>query len=178
MTRFLAAIALALTLAGCASAPSPELYRDEMPALDLKRYFDGTVDAWGYFQDRSGKVVKRFTVKINASWNADVGTLDEHFTYSDGTTSRRVWTITRIDAHTYEGTAGDVVGQARGEAYGNALRWQYTLKLPVDDKVYEVQFDDWMYLMDEQVMLNYSVMTKFGFRLGEVVLSFRRRGNA
>ncbi len=175
MTRFLAAIALALTLAGCASAPSPELYRDETPVLDLQRYFDGTVDAWGYFQDRSGKVVKRFTVEIEASWNADVGTLDEHFTYSDGTTSRRVWTITRIDAHTYKGTAGDVVGQARGEAYGNALRWQYTLNLPVDNKVYQVQFDDWMYLMDEQVMLNYSVMTKFGFRLGEVVLSFRRR---
>jgi NAD(P)-dependent dehydrogenase (short-subunit alcohol dehydrogenase family) len=42
----------------------------------------------------------------------------------------------------------------------------------VDGKVYEVQFDDWMYLMDERVMLNKAVMSKFGIRLGEVTLSF------
>jgi hypothetical protein len=86
-----------------------------------------------------------------------------------------VWTLTKVDANRYRGVADDVVDEARGEAYGNALRWQYTVKLPVDAKVYEVQFDDWMYLMDEQVMLNYSTMSKFGFRLGEVVLSFRKR---
>jgi hypothetical protein len=32
-----------------------------------------------------------------------------------------------------------------------------------------------MYLMDEQVMLNQSVMSKFGWRLGEVVLTFHKR---
>jgi hypothetical protein len=101
--------------------------------------------------------------------------LDEAFTYSDGTTSRRVWTITKLDEHTYKGTADDVVGEAKGEAYGNALRWQYVLNLPVGDKTYRVDFDDWMYLMDEQVMLNQSVMSKFGWRLGEVVLTFRKR---
>jgi hypothetical protein len=167
-------LALVMLLAGCAS-PGPEAYRDEKPVLDLRSYFDGTVDAWGYFRDRSGKVVKRFTVEIRCSWNGEVGTLDESFKYSDGTTSRRVWTITRVDAHTYTGKADDVMGEARGEAFGNALRWRYVLKLPVDGKTYEVDFDDWMFLMDEQVMLNTSVMSKFGFRLGEVVLSFRKR---
>ena len=72
----------------------------------------------------------------------------------------------------YSGRADDVVGVAQGQAAGNALNWRYTLALPVDGKVYEVQFDDWMYLMDERVMLNKAVMSKFGFRLGEVTLSF------
>jgi len=67
------------------------------------------------------------------------------------------------------------VGEAQGEAFGNALRWRYVLKLPVDDKTYEVDFDDWMYMMDERVMLNKSVMSKFGVTLGEVVLAFRKR---
>jgi hypothetical protein len=174
MTRALLLTCLALLLAGCASH-GPEIYRDEKPVLDLRSYFDGTVDAWGLFRDRSGKVVKRFTVEIKCTWDGDVGTLDEAFAYSDGTTSRRVWTIRRLDAHTYSGTAGDVVGEARGEAHGNALRWRYVLRLPVDGKTYDVDFDDWMYLMDEQVMLNTSVMSKFGLRLGEVVLSFRKR---
>jgi hypothetical protein len=166
--------ALLLALAGCGSVPLDH-YRDEKPVLDLQRYFNGTVDAWGVFQDRSGKVVKRFTVRIDAQWKGDTGTLDEHFEYSDGTRSRRVWTITRTGPGRYRGTADDVAGEAVGEARGNALRWQYVLKLEVDGKTWEVDFDDWMYLVDDQIMLNRSVMSKFGIRLGEVILSFRKR---
>ena len=175
MNRFrLFLVALLLVLAGCGAVPV-EHYRDERPQLDLQRYFDGTIDAWGMFQDRSGKVVKRFQVRIDARWNGNTGTLDEHFEYSDGTRSRRVWTITRLDAHRYIGTADDVVGEAQGLAYGNALRWQYVLKLEVDGKTYDVDFDDWMYLMDDRVMLNRSAMSKFGVHLGEVTLTFRKR---
>ncbi len=65
-------------------------------------------------------------------------------------------------------------GEATGTAYGNALQWKYTLLLPVDGKTYEVQFDDWMYLMDDTTMLNKSEMRKFGFKLGEIVISFRK----
>ena len=145
------------------------------PPLVLESYFNGTLDAWGMFQDRSGKVVKRFHVLIDARWQGDTGTLDEHFTYSDGTTQRRVWTITRLGPGRYSGRADDVVGEATGEAAGNALRWRYVLALPVDGKVYNVDFDDWMFLIDDQVMLNRSEMRKFGFRLGAVTLSFSKR---
>ena len=68
-----------------------------------------------------------------------------------------------------------MVGVAEGRSAGNALNWRYTLALPVDGKVYEVQFDDWMYLMDERVMLNKAVMSKFGIKLGEVTLSFYKQ---
>lgn len=168
------AIAIVLGLAGCAGVDIGA-YREEKPVLDLKRYFTGTIDAWGIFQDRSGKVVKRFVVVIDAKWEGEVGTLDERFTYSDGTTQRRVWTITKLDAQRYKGSADDVVGEALGEASGNALRWRYVLALPVEGRIYHVNFDDWMFLMDDQVMLNRSVMSKFGFRLGEVILSFKKR---
>lgn len=169
-----ALVLMLFVLAGCGTV-SVEDYRDERPALDLRRYFDGTIDAWGMFQDRSGKVVKRFYVRIDAKWTGDTGTLDEHFEYSDGSRSRRVWTITRLDEHRYRGTAADVIGEARGEVYGNALRWQYVLNLEVDGRTWAVDFDDWMYLMDDRVMLNRSVMSKFGVHLGEVTLSFRKR---
>lgn len=172
--KLLALLMSGLALAGC-STPGIETYRAQKPELDLQRYFNGTIDAWGMFQDRSNEVVKRFTVRIDAQWRDDVGTLDEAFVYSDGTRSRRIWTIRKTGPHAYEGTADDVVGVARGEAYGNALRWRYVLKLPMDGKTYEVDFDDWMYLIDDEVMLNRSVMSKFGVRLGEVTLSFRRR---
>jgi hypothetical protein len=56
-------------------------------------YFNGTLDAWGVFTDRSGKVVKRFTVVMNCSWQGNDGVLDEDFTYSDGTKQRRIWRL-------------------------------------------------------------------------------------
>ncbi|WP_424217946.1 DUF3833 domain-containing protein [Thauera humireducens] len=160
---------------GCSSVEIDK-YRSETPVLDLRQYFNGTLEAHGIFQDRSGEVVKRFTVIIDASWQGEVGTLDERFTYSDGSAQRRVWTITRTGEGRYVGRADDVVGEARGEEAGNALRWRYVLALPVDGKVYNVDFDDWMFLMDDRVMLNRSEMSKWGFRLGEVTLSFYKRG--
>ena len=123
----------AALVTGCAG-PQVTDYAAEQPVLDLRQYFNGTLDAYGLFTDRSGKVVKRFT-----------------------------------------GTAGDVVGEAAGQEKGNAFRWGYTLKLPVDGRIIEVQFDDWMYLMGDKVMLNKAKMSKFGFGLGEVTLSFVKR---
>lgn len=174
MRRACLVAGLVWVLAGCASVEVDD-YASETPVLDLRRYFDGTLDAWGVFQDRSGKVVKRFHVLIDARWAGDTGTLDERFTYADGTTQRRVWTVTKLAGGRYTGRADDVVGEAVGEAAGNALRWRYTLALPVDGTTYHVEFDDWMFLMDERVMLNRSVMTKFGVELGAVTLSFRKR---
>lgn len=164
-------------LAGCAG-PRPGDYAAEQPSLDLKAWFDGDIVAHGLFTDRSGKVVKRFTVLMRCRWSGDEGVLDEDFTYSDGTRQRRIWRIRQLaDANgerRYVGAADDIVGQAEGRAAGNALNWRYTLLLPVDGRSIEVQFDDWMVLVDEHVLLNKAVMSKFGVRLGEVTLSFRK----
>lgn len=169
-----ASLPLAAALPGCASL-EPANYADQKPALDLKRYFDGTLDGWGMFQDRSGKVLRRFTVVIRASWQGNTGTLDEAFVWSDGERQRRVWTLREQAPGRYIGTAEDVVGQADGQVAGNALRWRYTMALPVDGKVWHVDFDDWMFLVDERVLLNRATMSKFGVRLGEVTLSLSRR---
>ncbi|MFO1308404.1 MAG: DUF3833 domain-containing protein [Burkholderiales bacterium] len=173
MPRILAALLAAALLAGCASVDVAQ-YANERPALDLKRYFDGTIDGWGMFQDRSGKVVTRFHVVIDAKWSGDTGTLDEAFEYADGRRERRVWTIVK-DGDRYSGTAGDVVGTASGTAAGNALHWRYVLALPVEGTVWNMDMDDWMFLMDERTMLNRTTMSKLGVRVGEVTLAFRKR---
>jgi hypothetical protein len=173
--RLPAVLLSAALLASCASAPVPADYAAEKPVLDLKQYFNGELVAHGLFTDRAGKVARRFTVQLTGTWQGQSGTLDERFTYSDGKTERRVWRLTDEGGGRYTGRADDVVGVAEGRAAGNALNWRYTLALPVDGKVYEVQFDDWMYLMDERVMLNKASMSKFGFGLGEVTLSFTKK---
>ena len=181
MIRYLrqaAALLAAVALGGCAGI-DVEQYRAETPQLDMRKFFSGTVDGWGMFQDRSGKVIKRFHVVIESKWAGDTGTLDERFTWSDGEQGgnppHRVWTLRDTGGGRFTGTAGDVVGEALGETAGNALRWRYVLALPVDGKVYHVDFDDWMFLMDDKVMLNRSYMSKWGFNLGEVTLTFVKR---
>jgi hypothetical protein len=164
----------ALALSACAG-PQISDFAAEKPALDLRDYFNGTLDAYGLFTDRSGKVVKRFTVVIKSSWSGDNGVLDEDFSYSDGTIQKRIWRLKRLADGRYTGTADDVVGEAQGQASGNAFNWKYTLALPVDGRVWNVEFDDWMFLMDGRVMLNKAVMSKWGVRLGEVTLSFVKR---
>ena len=177
-SKLLSVCLIAFALFGC-SSPSVTQYANEKPNLDLSEYFNGTIDAYGIFTDRSGEVKKRFTVLLVAQWKVidgkKVGTLDESFEYSDGTKQKRIWTLTETAPGKYIGRADDVVGDALGESAGNALNWTYTLALPVDGTIYHVQFNDWMYLVTPKVMLNKAKMSKFGIDLGEVTLSFYKR---
>ena len=172
IARFALALLLSV-LAGCASVDVAD-YRSEQPVLDLATFFAGRVDGWGIVQDRSGKVVKRFVVRIDGTWRGNQGTLDEHFEYADGTREQRVWQLTR-DGNRYTGTAGDVVGTARGETQGNALHWNYVLAVPVDGRTWHLDMDDWMYLVDADNLLNRTAMSKFGVEVGSVTLSLRKR---
>jgi hypothetical protein len=173
-TVLIAAAAAAVTLTACTTT-QPSHYAAEKPLLDVQTYFNGTLDAHGMFQDRFGKVVKRFVVVMRCTWNGDVGTLDEDFTYSDGTRQKRVWTLQKTGQGTFTATAPDVVGTAEGIVAGNALRWKYVLSLPVGERIIDVSMDDWMFLIDDRVMLNRTAMSKLGVDLGSVTLSFTKR---
>ena len=161
-------------LTGCAN-PQVTDYAQERPLLELDRYFNGRILAHGVFQKRNGAVARRFTVVMDCHWEGNQGVLDEAFTYSAGSTERRIWRLTKHADGRYTGRADDVVGEAQGQTSGNAFRWNYTLRLPVDGKEYEVQFDDWMFLVDDRVLLNRATMSKFGVTLGEVLLSFTKQ---
>jgi hypothetical protein len=172
--RFLVLMCVVL-LAGCASI-DPQVYSKEKPALDLRQYFSGSLIGHGAVMGRSGEVQRRFVVAIKAGWNGNVGTLDEDFTWSDGKKEKRVWTLRPAAAGgQWTGTAGDVVGEAKGVVSGNALNWSYTLALKTESgRNFNIEFDDWMFLIDEQVLLNRAVMSYFGFRVGEIFISFRK----
>ncbi len=170
----LIAAAAVVTLSAC-TAPQPSQYANEKPALDVQTYFNGTLDAHGMFQDRFGKVVKRFVVVMRCTWVGDIGTLDEDFVYSDGTKQKRVWTLRKTSPTTFTATAPDVVGTAEGIVSGNSLRWRYVLSLPVGERIIDVHMDDWMFLIDDKVMLNRTAMSKLGVDLGNVTLSFSKR---
>jgi hypothetical protein len=148
------------------------------PRFDLFDYFAGDTRAWGIFESRSGELKRQFTVDIRGEVEGNLLTLTEDFVYADGETEQRIWRITRLDEHRFEGRADDVVGTANGLAYGQALNWRYTLRLPFRDSTLEVKFDDWMYLQPDGVLINRAKVSKFGFRVGEVTLFFSKGAKA
>lgn len=176
MTRFLAVLTLVLTASGCATSLEGPRYARQEPAFDLFAFFEGTVDAWGIVQNRTGEVVQRFSVVIDGSVEGDRLTLDEAFTYQLGEgVTERVWTIDREADGSYTGAAGDILDSAAGASYGNAFRWAYAMDLPVDDKTYRVRFEDWIFALDERRIMNRSYIQKFGLDVAEVTIFMQRR---
>jgi len=161
-------------LSGCSSVKVDE-YANRAPKLDLRQYFTGPVEADGAFFGRNGKVEKQFHVAMQGSWNGNDGTLDEDFTYSDGSKSKRQWKIVMGTDGNFTGTAHDVVGQAIGRQSGNVSHMTYVLQLPKGGKTYNISMDDWMYKLSDTVMINRVNMSKFGFHVGELVITFKKK---
>jgi len=168
------ALLIVLLLFGCSSVSIVD-YKDEKPSLILEDYLNGTFDAYGLFINRKGQVTRRMHVVMKASWTGDIGVLDEDFTWSDGEKQKRIWHLKKISPTKYEGRAEDVVGVAQGEVSGNAFHWEYTLAVKVNESVYNFSFDDWMYLMNDQVLINSAEMSKFGLTVGRINIVFLKR---
>jgi hypothetical protein len=162
-------------LSSCSGGPSLDHYKGSEPPLDLKEYFTGPIKAWGLVQDRKSHVTRRFDVTIMGTWEGDVGTLEEHFDYYDGKTQKRIWTIKKIADKQYEGTADDVIGKADGKVESSAMRWTYQMDLPVGDKTYKITFDDWMFLMNDGILINRSYLKKFGVKVAELTLFMQKQ---
>lgn len=159
---------------GCSSQKIHQ-YEGTAPALSPRAFFDGPIKAWGIIQDRSGKVTRRFDIDMKGSWKDDVGTLEEKFSFYDGEKMERTWTIKKMPDGTYQGTAGDIIGTAEGKAEGSAVQWKYVMDLPVGDTTYRITFDDWMFLMNDDVLVNRSYLKKFGFTVAELTIFMQKQ---
>jgi hypothetical protein len=150
----------------------PTDFKDQKPRLIIEDYLSGNVKAWGILQDRSGKVTRQFSADLNGEWDGKQLILNEKFNWSDGEVQKRQWQITKLDEHNYEGTAGDVVGKAKGYSYGPAFKFEYVLLVPIKGKEIKITFDDWIFKQDEKVAINRATMTKFGIKVAELTVMF------
>ncbi|MCV2883206.1 DUF3833 domain-containing protein [Aestuariibacter sp. AA17] len=151
-------------------------YKGTSPEFSLTEYFNGQVTAWGIVEDYSKKLTRRFCVDIIGSWepteNGMSGTLDETFYYADGETQTRIWRLNISPSGEVTGTAGDVIGTATGKAEGTAFNWEYTLTVPVSGTTWEFAVDDWMYMMDNNRLMNRSYLSKWGVTVAEISIFF------
>ena len=156
-------------LSGCSSISVTE-YVDNSPKLVLQEFFNGPLRAHGIVKNRSGKVIRYFNATIDASWENGVGTLDEHFVFDDGEKQQRIWKLVKDETGGYIGTANDVVGSGKLTVAGNSVFLDYVLRIPYDDGTLDLRIDDRMYLVSDTILINESMMTKWGFQVGEIVL--------
>lgn len=163
-----------LLLCGC-SCPRVEDYNGNTPTLDIREYFNGKLEARGIMLNRSGKMDMSFHASMKGNWNGGNGIFEEHFTYSDGRTQERKWNLHFTDEHHFTATANDVVGEAKGTQYGNAMNMRYVLTVKTQKgKTYDISMDDWMFRMDDKIILNHIIMRKFGFKVGELFITFTK----
>ena len=174
MKRLCYLFAMITGLTGC-SGVKVEDYADKTPEFDIREYFNGPVEASGVFINRAGKMDSFFHVHMHGKWNGNEGTLEEKFVYDDGKTGERVWKLSMSDDHHFTGTAHDIIGISQGTQFGNAVNMQYVLRQPVGDTTYDLSMDDWLYRIDEHTVINRIVMTKLGIKVGELVLSFKKK---
>lgn len=172
--KTLAAAIILMILTGCSSIDM-KAYVDNEPRFDLYSYFNGETKGWGIVQDRKGTLLRQFVVDIRGEVNEDGQlVLLEDFDWSDGEQSTRTWILDRQSEHQYAGTAGDVVDTAAGTLYGNVLNWKYQLDLEVGERTWRLRFDDWMFKVSEEMVINKAIMSKFGYRVGEVTIVFKK----
>ncbi len=144
-----------------------------IPTLDPATYFNGTLSAYGVFVDRFGSLRRQFHVTVVGRRTSQGFQLDEAFVYDDGETEMRRWEVTKFGEGQYKGICADVVGYATGQLEGNMLSWRYKFRLPLYGRKISVMFDDVMVLLEAGILVNRAVVSKWGIKLGEVLISFR-----
>ena len=152
----------------------PEDFKNSYPILQIEKYFEGGVYAYGMLQDRKGKVIRQFRATMSGKYENNILTLEEFFSWHDGEKQKRIWKIKKIDEHNYIGTAEDVVGEAKGFSYGSAFKFEYYLMVPFKGKNIKIKFDDWIFKQSDKIAINRATLSKFGFKVGELTVVFKK----
>jgi hypothetical protein len=178
--KIMVLVILSSLLISACSSVSIDTYRDQQPRLNVEEFFNGSLTAHGIVKNRSGEVIRHFNAELEGSWSDGKGLLKERFVFNDGEVQFRNWTLTPEktpqkqhgkQTSTYIGRAEDVLGDGDVTVSGNAMFIRYTLTIPYGDSTIDIDVDDRMYLVSDKVLINESALTKWGFGVGEIVLT-------
>ena len=171
MKNLLLVFITTILLTGCASMKIED-FNNTKPEFIPQEYFNGKLRAYGIVKDRSGKIIRSFKGEMIGSWDKNgIGTLDEFFVYDDGEEMKRVWTLKPIENKKFIATADDIVGESPMIANGNTVMIDYLMRTPYKSSTIDLSVQDWLHLQDDGVIINHSKMKKFGFVVGELVIT-------
>lgn len=150
------------------------LKRNDAAPFDLLSWLEGPTHAVGVFEDRKGRVRRRFTVEMTGDADGNTLKLHERFVFDNGERQERTWMLTRGSGGTFTGRAEDSVSEAHGY-FGDGVAYLTSeLKLKVGQRSIAMRFEDAFYEAGPGLVLNRSTMSKWGLRLGQILIQFRK----
>lgn len=150
------------------------LKQNDSNHFDLLDYFNGHTLADGVFEDRKGHVIRRFSVEMTGRWKASAMVVDEDFLFDDGERQQRCWTLEPRTSTTFSGSCAETVGEATGLMADGRAYLRSRLRLKVGRRMLTMDFDDVFYDTGNGLVLNRSTVTKWGLRLGQVLIAFHK----
>lgn len=151
----------------------PTDYANTAPLFDPLVHLNGPIESEGVIYGPDGRVSSRFVAKMTGAWDGQNGTLREEFTYATGGQQIRLWTLSFDDTGTLTATAPDVIGTGTGQLSGATLSMRYKIKLEDESGGHILDVTDWLYVMDNGVIMNRSEMRKFGVKVAELIATMR-----
>ena len=160
-----------ILLTGC-TGMKIEDFNNTSPEFIPQEYFNGKLRAYGLVKDRSGKITRTFKGTMIGSWDKyGNGKLEEFFVYNDGEKLERTWILKPTQDKKFIATADDIVGPSAMIANGNTVMLDYVMRVPYNDSTIAISVKDWLHLQEDGVIINHSKMKKFGFVVGELVIT-------
>jgi len=146
--------------------------------LEITSFLAGRTLAWGIFEDRFGRVQRRFSVEMEGRWKGSEFHLEEAFLYDTGEREKKTWRITPLAAGRFAGTSDDCVGTALGRATDGSIVMTYRYRLRIEGREITVDFNDRIYRVAPDAAVNRAVMSKWGIVLGSTSIVFLKPGAA
>jgi hypothetical protein len=149
-------------------------FKSDSKIFDIRKVLEGNLVAEGMVYGISGRLSSTFTAQFSGDWANNEGSFIENFQFSTGKNQIRKWNLIIDSNGKIIGTADDIVGKAVGQQYGSAVMLSYKLKLSEDLGGHVIKVIDWMHLLENDTIFNRSEFRKFGFKVGELVATFRK----
>jgi hypothetical protein len=140
--------------------------------FELTTFLHGRTRAWGIFEDRFGRLRRRFDVAMAGTWNSGVFVLDEQFIYDDGRVEHRVWRVTPLSNGQFRATCDDCIGDAIGQCTADRVEMTYRFRLRLPSRTLVVDFVDRLYKINDATAVNRVTVSKWGIKIGDLSLFF------
>lgn len=150
------------------------LKRNDAAPFDLLSWLEGRTHAFGVFEDRKGRPRRRFSVELTGTAEANSLRLHERFVFDDGERQERTWVLARGADGSFTGRAEDSVSDAHGRFAEGVAYLSSELRIKVGSRTIAMRFDDAFYEAGPGLVLNRSTMSKWGIRLGQILIQFRK----
>ena len=142
--------------------------------FDLLDYLEGRTIATGIFEDRFGRERRSFTVELTGMRKDGGLEVTENFTYGDGASETRIWHFRVATQGRFTGHCSDLAGVAEGRNGDGRSTMDYLIRLAMGKRKLTLRFADLFVPIDATTVLNRATVSKWGIRLGQTLIVFRK----